>query len=505
MEARRTLVVNVFGGPGTSKTRVAHAVADALCDKGLAAEYVPSYAKELCWDKTDPKARALDRSRAERLLDGSYPSQLAILDEQSKRLFRLVGQVDFAVTDSPLPLVSLYMREGEGAERLRRRVAAEFASHDNLNLLVARGEGAYLEAGHNQTRAQALEKDAELEALVEGMGIPVERVAGPAAAASVVARAVELRDELEGVDVVGQRVKGLMPAWSAWDATASRGGGRGARRGMAGIMDAAYAAGLLDRPGDLQGARALLDPDGLISTELIDAKVDFAFDAALARAGAGGVEGARRPSPEPLPAELAERAAMATVPVALAPGAGTAFTGHVDGEGNLGFDFDAAMAICVMANSGPDGPREAGEPRLRYEPGTDCFVERPPEAWGDLRIRYRREAGGLWRIGSCPNHPPLSWPWLAGEAALRSEDGPVAALVDDGVRAGCIRHVHSGASFRLELDGSPSQEFMTLGDAELFARGLGLEVREAQGPSRGETPPRAALRPAFKRGARHHM
>lgn len=86
----KTIVINAFGGPGAGKTTACLDITSMLRKRGFVAEYVPEYAKELVWDKNFE------------MLDGSEKNQKNILKEQQKRMDRLMGKVDFIVTDAPL-------------------------------------------------------------------------------------------------------------------------------------------------------------------------------------------------------------------------------------------------------------------------------------------------------------------------------------------------------------------------------------------------------------------
>lgn len=93
------LVINAYGGPGSGKsTTCLHLVAE-LKKIGYKAEYVSEYAKELVYDNNYE------------LLDGSLEHQIDILLEQNKRVERLVGNVDFIVSDSPIFLSPIYVKE----------------------------------------------------------------------------------------------------------------------------------------------------------------------------------------------------------------------------------------------------------------------------------------------------------------------------------------------------------------------------------------------------------
>ena len=76
----KTIVINAFGGPGAGKTTACLDITSMLRKRGFVAEYVPEYAKELVWDKNFE------------MLDGSEKNQKIILNEQQKRMDRLMGK-----------------------------------------------------------------------------------------------------------------------------------------------------------------------------------------------------------------------------------------------------------------------------------------------------------------------------------------------------------------------------------------------------------------------------
>ena len=65
-DKKHTLVINAFGGPGAGKTTACMEIAATLKKRGLVAEYVQEYAKELAWEGRND------------LLDGSESSQRKI-------------------------------------------------------------------------------------------------------------------------------------------------------------------------------------------------------------------------------------------------------------------------------------------------------------------------------------------------------------------------------------------------------------------------------------------
>lgn len=149
---RKTIVVNAFGGPGAGKTTAAWHIAAELKKKGLVVEYVPEYAKELVWDENF------------KLLDGSKESQSHIFYEQKKRVDRLIGKVDVVVTDSPILLNTMYLKEPD--QDYENSVLKAFSKYENFNFVVMRGN-SFEQEGRIQNLEQSIEKDNEINQFLD--------------------------------------------------------------------------------------------------------------------------------------------------------------------------------------------------------------------------------------------------------------------------------------------------------------------------------------------------
>lgn len=144
----KTVVVNLFAGPGAGKTTCAWEIASELKKAGLVVEYVSEVAKEYVWDgKTD-------------LLDGTLEHQQALYEEQNKRVQRLIGKVDAVVTDSPILLNLLYLKEHN--EHFEQEVLHNFKRQKNFNLFVQRGQ-TFEKEGRIHNLNESIKLDNELK------------------------------------------------------------------------------------------------------------------------------------------------------------------------------------------------------------------------------------------------------------------------------------------------------------------------------------------------------
>lgn len=152
-----TLIVNLYAGPGAGKSTSAWQIAAELKLKGLNAEYVSEYAKELVYDENF------------KLLDGSLQNQKIILDEQVKRLDRLIGKVDVIVTDAPLLLNTTYLKEKDSNHS--SNVFDKYNSYNNTNIFINRiNESKYEQRGRIQNLNESKQKDDEIKNLLLNNG-----------------------------------------------------------------------------------------------------------------------------------------------------------------------------------------------------------------------------------------------------------------------------------------------------------------------------------------------
>lgn len=142
MSNHRTFIVNLFGGPGSGKSTTAAQLFAGMKQHGVSCELVTEYAKELTW--------ANDRVG---LLDS-----LDILAEQCLRLQRLVGKVDYVITDSPLPVIAIYASNQFATNWFDNTVMQTWSLFNNLNFRIDRCK-PYDPEGRTQTESEALTVD----------------------------------------------------------------------------------------------------------------------------------------------------------------------------------------------------------------------------------------------------------------------------------------------------------------------------------------------------------
>lgn len=147
-------VINFFGGPCAGKSTAASGLFYELKKRWVNTELVMEFAKELVW------------SGASHMLS----QQNYVFAQQEHRLNRLQGQVDVAITDSPLLLSSFYAPDDYPAS-FKHSVFDFFDLYDNINIFVRRSHD-YSGAGRLQNVAEADTIAASMERFLLENAVP---------------------------------------------------------------------------------------------------------------------------------------------------------------------------------------------------------------------------------------------------------------------------------------------------------------------------------------------
>ena len=170
-------VLNIWGGPGVGKSTTAAGLFYEMKKAKLNVELVTEYAKDAVWE------RRYD------LLD----DQIYIFAKQHRRITRLNGHgIDWVITDSPLPLGLIYMREDMPAKSFPSTVMEVFSTYKNYNFLLQR-HWEYNPVGRNQKDVEEAKVfDAKVVKLFETWKMPVQVITGGEVAVDTIMRDVVL-------------------------------------------------------------------------------------------------------------------------------------------------------------------------------------------------------------------------------------------------------------------------------------------------------------------------
>lgn len=155
-----TLVVNLYGGPGTGKSTTAAGAFAQLKSEGVKAELVHEFAKDLTWEERHAALRY----------------QPYIFGKQSWHIERLMGKTDVIITDSPILLSShiyndrLWTAQKVALEELGRVTHAAWTT---LDIFLERNPALhpFVQAGRNQDEVQSTNLDYRIRKALHDLGI----------------------------------------------------------------------------------------------------------------------------------------------------------------------------------------------------------------------------------------------------------------------------------------------------------------------------------------------
>ena len=162
-EQKNHLTVNIYGGPGSGKSTTALQLAAELKKRGFYSDYVSEVAKEYVY------AKKFER------LDGSLKNQSKLFLEQKSRLDLIYENVDITITDCPLLLNAVYLKEHN--DDFVKDIFKTYNKYNNLNLFLERDLTVKFEQeGRIHDLTQSIEKDNEITSLLKENNIDYQSV-----------------------------------------------------------------------------------------------------------------------------------------------------------------------------------------------------------------------------------------------------------------------------------------------------------------------------------------
>lgn len=159
----KTLIVNLFGGPGSGKSTTAAGVFHYLKREGVNCEYIQEYAKDVVWGEN---FKTLD-------------NQIYVYGKQHNRIFRLKGKVDVIITDAP-PIMGMVYCDWTKTSPFLSELAFEEHHRDDVNTLnffIKRAK-PYNPSGRTQDAEGAKVVDGEIRTLLDEYEIEFTEVLG---------------------------------------------------------------------------------------------------------------------------------------------------------------------------------------------------------------------------------------------------------------------------------------------------------------------------------------
>ena len=142
-----TIIVNLYGGPGSGKSTMAARLFSELKESGIVAELVTEYAKDLTWQESYYE----------------LANQIYIFGKQQHRIWRVYGKVEVIITDSPLLLGLIY---GDSSTTFKNLVIEEHKSRTSVDIFLNRIK-PYSKIGRNQTEDEAREIDSKIKNILD--------------------------------------------------------------------------------------------------------------------------------------------------------------------------------------------------------------------------------------------------------------------------------------------------------------------------------------------------
>jgi len=174
-----TQVINIIGGPGCDKSLFSSAIILNLNLRHKTVETIPDYAKLLVWQRDFEALK----------------NQYQIAQRQFEMIELLDGQVQFLVTECSLPQM-LYYNEHYAdnicdVAKTRHKILEWYKQHNNVNILVERGDKKYVHTGRFQDEDQAIKIDHVLRATLTREGMHYTLLAPDIEAINIFAHTLE--------------------------------------------------------------------------------------------------------------------------------------------------------------------------------------------------------------------------------------------------------------------------------------------------------------------------
>ena len=153
-------VINLFSGPGAGTSTTAAQLYAELKWAGINCEMVREWIKEKVWQGE---------------ANESLSNQLYVFAKQHNGLYNINNKVDYAITDSPLPLSIIYNKQKDSL--FDSLVIHEFNKFNNINIFLTRNK-PYSGSGRYQTLEEAQVLDEKIKNLLRQYALPYTIIEG---------------------------------------------------------------------------------------------------------------------------------------------------------------------------------------------------------------------------------------------------------------------------------------------------------------------------------------
>lgn len=138
---KKSLVINLIGGPGCGKSTTMAGVFYKLKKNGVNCEMATEFTKDKVWEEDY------------RMLD----DQLYIIAKQFHRISRLIDKVDIVIMDTSL--LSSIIYDKSGSQALKQLCIEMFNQFNNMVFFIDRSDIKY----HTEGRVESFERSQEID------------------------------------------------------------------------------------------------------------------------------------------------------------------------------------------------------------------------------------------------------------------------------------------------------------------------------------------------------
>lgn len=164
---KKTIVINLFGGPGIGKSTIAAKVFTELKNLGISTELVLDYIKKKVESGHKPDAF----------------TQPQIYGEQLKKESALYNQVEFIITNSPLLLSAIHQLKNEGHDTIKHQIfhdirTAKKQNIHHINLVLCRSLPFFPDVSYEYEK-ESIEIDQSIHSFLNKNEIDFEIISAP--------------------------------------------------------------------------------------------------------------------------------------------------------------------------------------------------------------------------------------------------------------------------------------------------------------------------------------
>lgn len=152
-----TTIINFFGGPGVGKSIAALDTTSCLRKSGVTAELVTEVGKDLTWEQRQK----------------TLSIQPYVTVKQYRNIHRVVGQVDYIVTDGPVLMGYVYAKAyAPHLTQAYYDLLLDFHNETASTNIFLEREFGYQSHGRNQNEYQARLFDGKILEMLAEYGVP---------------------------------------------------------------------------------------------------------------------------------------------------------------------------------------------------------------------------------------------------------------------------------------------------------------------------------------------